>query len=117
LKPGLDFWSLVVRGHQEKRMTGRLTLRNEEIRETTEDIGTAENNSQIRRRGDPSDAPMTHKSGVRSTVPMDMIWKSVKLFWTTKECHHQQHWHLKIPAGESIVERPPMDMSIWRRST
>jgi hypothetical protein len=29
------------------------------IRETAENIGTAENNSQIRRRGDPSDALMT----------------------------------------------------------
>jgi hypothetical protein len=29
------------------------------IRETAENTGTAENNSQIRRRGDPSDALMT----------------------------------------------------------
>jgi hypothetical protein len=31
------------------------------------------NNSQIRRKGDPFDAPMTQKSGVRFIVPMDMI--------------------------------------------
>jgi hypothetical protein len=61
-------------------MTGRSTLQNEKIREIKEDIGTAESNSQIRRRGDPSDAPMTQKSGVRSIAPMGMIWKSAKLF-------------------------------------
>jgi hypothetical protein len=54
-------------------MTGRLTPRNEEIRRTAEDIGTVKNNSQIRRKGDPFDAPMTQKSGARSIIPMDMI--------------------------------------------
>jgi hypothetical protein len=98
-------------------MTGRSTPQNEEIRRTAEDTGTVENNSQIRRKGDPSDALMTQKSGVRSIVPMDMIWKSAKLFWITKECRHQQRRHLKIPIGESITERSPMEMSIWRRST
>jgi hypothetical protein len=78
------------KGPLRKRMTGRSTPWNDEIRETTEDTGTAENNSQIRRRGDPSDASMTQKSGARSTVPMGMIWKSAKFFWITKECRHQQ---------------------------
>jgi hypothetical protein len=105
------------KGHQEKRMTRRSTPWNGEIRETAEDIGTAKNNSQIRRRGDPSDAPMTQKSGARSTVPMSMIWKSAKLFWLTKECRYQQRRHLKIPVGESIAERSPMEMSIWWKST
>jgi hypothetical protein len=47
---------------------------------------------------------------------MDMIWKSAKLFWITKEYHHQQHWHPKIPVRESIIERSLTEMSIWRRS-
>jgi hypothetical protein len=47
------------KGPSRKRMTGRSTPRNEEIRETVEHTDTAENNSQIRRRGDPSDAPIT----------------------------------------------------------
>jgi hypothetical protein len=52
----LDFWSLMAMGHQEKGMTGRSTLQNKEIRMTTEDTDTAKNNSQIRRKRDPSDA-------------------------------------------------------------
>jgi hypothetical protein len=98
-------------------MTGRSIPWNDEIRETTEDTGTAKNNSQIRRRGDPSDTPMTQKSGARSTVLMGMIWKSAKIFWITKECRHQQRHHLKIPIGESITERSPTKMSIWWKST
>jgi hypothetical protein len=69
----------VARGHQEKGMTDRSTPRNEEIRGTAEDTSTTENNSHIRRKGDPFDAPMTQKSGARFIVPMGMIWKSVKL--------------------------------------
>jgi hypothetical protein len=69
-----------TRDHQEKGMTGRSTPWNEEIRRTAKDTGTAENNSHVRRKRDPSDAPMARKSGVRSIVPMDMIWKSAKLF-------------------------------------
>jgi hypothetical protein len=98
-------------------MTRRSTPQNEEIRKTAEDTGTAENNSQIRRKRDPSDVPMAQKSGARSIAPMDMIWKSAKIFWIVKECRHQQHRHLKIPAGENIAERSPTEMSIWQRST
>jgi hypothetical protein len=54
-------------------MTGRSTPWNDEIRRTAEDTGITENNPQIRRKRDPSDAPMTQKSGARSIVPMDMI--------------------------------------------
>jgi hypothetical protein len=98
-------------------MIRRSTLCNEEIKETADDTGTTENNFQIRRRGDPSDAPMMQKSGARSTVPMGMVWKSVKLFWTAKEYRHQQCRDLKIPTGESIAERLLKEMSIWRKST
>jgi hypothetical protein len=98
-------------------MTGKSTPWNEEIRRTAEDTGTAKNNSQIRRKGNPSDALMAQKSGARSIVPMDMIWKSAKLFWITIECCHHQHRHLKIHVGESIAEISPMEVSIWWRST
>jgi hypothetical protein len=94
-------------------MIGRSTLWNEEIRRTTEDTGTAENNSQIRRKGDPFDTPMTQKSGVRSIVPMGMAWKSAKFFWIAKECLHQQRRHLKIPVREIITERSPTEIIIW----
>jgi hypothetical protein len=33
--------------------------------------------------------PMAQKSGARSIVSIDMIWKSVKLFCIVKECRHQ----------------------------
>jgi hypothetical protein len=70
----------VVRGHQEKGMTGRSTLQNEEIKRTTKDTDTVENNSQIRGKRDPSDALVMQKSGTRSIISMDMIWNSAKLF-------------------------------------
>jgi hypothetical protein len=63
----------------------------------------------------PIRCPNGAKSGVRSIVPIDMIWKSAKLFWITKECRHRQRRHPKIPVGESITERSPMEMSIWRK--
>jgi hypothetical protein len=61
-------------------MTVRSTPRNEEIRRTAVDTGTAEDHSQIRRNKDPFGALMTQKSGARFIAPMDMIWKSAKLF-------------------------------------
>jgi hypothetical protein len=45
----------------------------EEIGRTTEIVGITSSRSQIRRRRDPSDAPMTLRSGVRFIVPHDMI--------------------------------------------
>jgi hypothetical protein len=49
-------------------MIKRSTPQNEEIRRTTEDTATTENNTQIRRKGDPSDAPTTQRSGVKSNA-------------------------------------------------
>jgi hypothetical protein len=54
-------------------MIGRSTPQNEEIRRTAEDTATVENNTQIRRKGDPSDAPTTQRSGAKSIALMDMI--------------------------------------------
>jgi hypothetical protein len=54
-------------------MIGRSTPRNKEIRRTAEDTAIAENNTLIRRKGDPFDAPITQRSGVKSIAPMDMI--------------------------------------------
>jgi hypothetical protein len=72
LKPELNFSSLKARGHQDKGMIGRSTLQNKEIRRTAEDTAITENNTPIRRKGDPFDAPTTQRSGVRSIAPMDM---------------------------------------------
>jgi hypothetical protein len=91
-------------------MIGRSTPRNEEIRRT------AENNTQIRRKGEPSDAPISQRSGAKSIASMDMILKSAKIFCTAKRCRLQQRRHPKIPAGESIVGRSPTEMSTWQKS-
>jgi hypothetical protein len=61
-------------------MIGRSIPRNKEIRRTAKDIATVENNTQIKRKGDPSDASTTQRSGTKSITPMDMIYKSAKLF-------------------------------------
>jgi hypothetical protein len=82
-------------------MIRRSTPQNEEIRRTTEDTTTAKNNTQIRRKGDPSDAPTTQRSGAKSIASMDMIWKSAKLFWIAKRCRLQQRQHPKIPPGRA----------------
>jgi hypothetical protein len=54
-------------------MIERSTPQNKEIRRTVEDTAIAENNTHIRRKGDPSDGPTTQRSGARSIAPMDMI--------------------------------------------
>jgi hypothetical protein len=107
----------MARGHQEEGMIGRSAPWNEEILRTAEDTATAENNPQIKRKGDPSDAPTAQRSGVKSITPMDMIWSNAKLFWITKRCGLQQCRHPKIPAGESIVGRSLTETSIWQKST
>jgi hypothetical protein len=53
-------------------MIGRSTPQNEEIRRTAKDTTIAENNTPIRMKGDPSDAPKTQRSGARYITPMDM---------------------------------------------
>jgi hypothetical protein len=93
-------------------MIGRSTPRNEEIRRTAEDTGIAKNNPQIRRKGDPSDAPTVQKSGVESIAPMDLIWKSANFFWIAKKYCHQQRRHPKITVGESIAESSQTETSI-----
>jgi hypothetical protein len=98
-------------------MIGRSTPQNKEIRRTAEDTAIAKNNTLIRRKGDASDAPTTQRSGVRSIAPIDMIWKSAKLFWIIKRCRRQQRRNPKIPIGENIPERSPTEMSIWQKST
>jgi hypothetical protein len=51
-------------------------------------VGIMSSNSQIRRRRDRSITLLTQRRGARSIIPQDMIWRSVKLFWTTRRYHH-----------------------------
>jgi hypothetical protein len=45
------------------------------------------------------------------------IWKSARLFWTTRTCHRQQRRHTKSPNGVSIGGSILTAMNRWERST
>jgi hypothetical protein len=107
----------VAKGQQEGRTIGRLILLNGEIGKITGIKDSVENSPRVRKREDLSDDQMMQKSGVKFTVQQDMIWKSVKLFWITKRCHHQHHWRHKSPSEAIITGKIPMMMSIWLKST
>jgi hypothetical protein len=106
----------VARGQQEGRTIGRLILMNGEIGKTTGIKDSVENSPQVRKREDISDDLMMQKSGVKFTAQQDMIWKSVKLFWITKGCHHRHHWRHKNPDEAIIAGKIPMMTSIWLKS-
>jgi hypothetical protein len=61
-------------------MTNRSTPLTLEIGRIAEITGIVASSPQIRRRRDPSDASMMQRSGARFIIPLDMIWKSAKLF-------------------------------------
>jgi hypothetical protein len=75
-----------------------------------------ENSPRIRKREDLSDDRMMQKSGVKFTAQQDMIWKSVKLFWIAKGCHHQHHRCHKSPGEAIIAGKILMMTSIWLKS-
>jgi hypothetical protein len=78
------------KGGSQRRSTtiGKSTQLIGEIAKITE---TASNSSWIRKRRGISIALTIQRSGVRSIVPRDVIWKSAKLFWIVRRCRHQQH--------------------------
>jgi hypothetical protein len=51
-----------------------------EISEIADIMGIASSNPQIRRRRDRSITLLMMRSGARSIIPQEMIWKSAKLF-------------------------------------
>jgi hypothetical protein len=106
----------MARGQQEGRMIGRLILLNGEIGKTTGIKDSVENSPRGKKRGDLSDDQMMSKSGVKFTAQLDMIWKSVKLFWIAKRCHHQHHWRRKSPSKAIITGKILMMTSIWLKS-
>jgi hypothetical protein len=59
---------------------------------------------------------MMQKYGVKFTAQQDMIWKSVKLFWIAKGCHHQLHQRHKSPGEAIITGKIPMMTSKWLKS-
>jgi hypothetical protein len=60
------------------------------ITRTEETTDTAASNPRSRKRRDLFDVSMTRKSGVRFTTPHGTIWKSAKLSWIGRRCHHHQ---------------------------
>ncbi len=62
-----------------------------EIMKITDTAGIVSSNPQIIRGKDHFITQSTQRSGARSIVPQDTIWKSPKLFWTARRCHHR--WH------------------------
>jgi hypothetical protein len=58
------------------------------IVEIADIVGIASSSPRIRRKRGISIALMMQRSGVRSIVLQDTIWKSAKIFWITRRCHH-----------------------------
>jgi hypothetical protein len=104
------------KGLQEGRTIGRSILLNGEIGKTAGIKDSVENSPRIRKREDLSDDRMIQKSGVKFTAQQDMIWKSVKLFWVAKGCHHQHHQRRKSPNEAIIAGKIPRMTSIWLKS-
>jgi hypothetical protein len=112
-RPELDYLSPAARGHQKRRKVGRSTPLTGEIIKI---MATAVSSPWIRRRRGISGIPMTQRSGARFTALHDTIWKSARLFWIGRRCHHQQRWRLKssdrsINAGSILTV-----MNRWERS-
>jgi hypothetical protein len=113
----------VARGPQRKSRTiGRSTqpitetTGIAEITEIADIAGIASSNPRIRRRRDRSITLPMEKSGARSIVPQHTIWKSGKLFWIIRRCHHHQHRWPKNPVKASIAEPIPITRIKWGKS-
>jgi hypothetical protein len=77
-RPELGSLNHVARGPRGRSRTiDRSTL---SIMGTAEITGIVSSNPQIKRRKGLFIIPLMQKSGARFIVPMDMIWKSTKLF-------------------------------------
>jgi hypothetical protein len=89
-RPELDSLNHVARGPQRRSRMIRRSIQS--IMEIMDIVEIASNNPQIRSRRDCSITLPTQRSGVRSIILLDMIWKTVKLFWIVRRCHHQHRW-------------------------
>jgi hypothetical protein len=91
-RPLLDFLNPMARGPRRRRRTieksTQLIGEIVKIMETVDITGIASSSPQIRKKRGLSVTLMMQRSGVRSIVPLGMIWRSVKLFCTARRCHH-----------------------------
>jgi hypothetical protein len=111
-RPELSSLNHVARGPQRKSRTiGRSTQPILEIAGIADIVEIASSNLLIRRRRDRSITLLMQRSGARSIVLLNTIWKSAKLFWIVRRCHHQQHrWPKNLV--EAIITEPIPTMSI-----
>jgi hypothetical protein len=101
------------KGPQRRWMIERSTQLTEEILKI---MATTASSPQIRRRGGIFGIPIMQRSGARFTAPQEMIWKSARLFWIRRRCHHQQHWHPKKLDGYINIGLILTMMNRWERS-
>jgi hypothetical protein len=62
--------------------------------------------STYQKEKDCSITLLMQRSGVKFIISQDTIWKSAKLFWIARRCHHQHRWHknhVKVNIDEPIL--------------
>jgi hypothetical protein len=102
---------------KKKRDDRGVNTTNQETTRTAEIMSIMASNPLLRNKRGLFVALMTQRSGVRSIVPQDTIWKSVKLFWIGRRCHCQQRRCHNMPVGVNITQRILLTtMSRWGRS-
>jgi hypothetical protein len=74
------------KGPSRKKDDREVSTADKEIGRTAEITSITASSPRIRRRRDPSDAPMTLRNDARFIVLQDMIYKSAKLFGIAKRC-------------------------------
>jgi hypothetical protein len=95
-------------------MIERSTRPTRETARTAEITGITTSSPLIRKRRGLFIALMISRSGVRSIVPQDTIWKSVKVFSIRRRCYCQQRQCHKMLVGANITGQIPlMMMSRW----
>jgi hypothetical protein len=79
-----------------------------EITEIMDIAGTVNSNPLIKKRRGLFIVQLMQISGVRFIILMDMIWKSAKLFWTARRCHHQHRWRKSCNEANTFEPIPTM---------
>jgi hypothetical protein len=110
-RPELSSLNHVARGPRRRSRTIRRSI--QPIEDITKIMCS---DPLIRWRRDCFIALPMQRSGARFIVPLNTIWKSVKLFWIARRCHHQHQWP-KNPVEANIAELIPTTRIRWGRST
>jgi hypothetical protein len=76
-------------GTSRKKEDREINTADRAIARTEGTVDTMASNHQSRMRRGIFDVLMMQRSGLTFTAPWGMIWKSAKLFWIGRRCHHQ----------------------------